>query len=64
MTIISRLEGEAVVVGKEITVTVVSIEGDEVILHIDAPDDASLELGEDLVVLPSVSGVYDCSSSP
>lgn len=59
MIIISRLEGEAVLVGKEITVTVVHIEGDNVILHIDAPDDVSLELGEDFAVLPAAPGSYD-----
>ncbi|HUY90281.1 MAG TPA: carbon storage regulator [Pirellulales bacterium] len=59
MIVISRHEGEAVVVGMELTVTVVRIEGDKVILHIDAPDDASLELGEDLAALPASPGAYD-----
>ena len=58
MIIISRLEGEAVAIGKEITVTVVHIEGDNVILHIDAPDEAPLELGEDFAVRPSAPGTY------
>ena len=54
MIIISRLMGEAVVVGDQlqVTVTVVRVEGDEVILHIDAPDEISLERGEDLATLP------------
>jgi len=61
MIIISRLEGEAVVVGDrlQVTVTVVRVEGDEVILHIDAPDEISLEPGEHLATLPSVSPFYD-----
>lgn len=61
MIIISRLTGEAVVVGDQlrVTVTVVGVEGDEVILHIDAPDGVSLEPGEDLVALPSTSPYCD-----
>jgi carbon storage regulator CsrA len=61
MIIISRLTGEAVVVGDQlpVTVTVVRVEGDEVILHIDAPDDISLERGEDLATFPSASPFYD-----
>lgn len=61
MIIISRLEGEGVVVGDrlQVRVTVVRVKGDEVILHIDAPDDVSLELGEDLAALPSISPFYD-----
>lgn len=61
MIIISRLEGEAVVVGDQlrVTVTVVRVEGDEVILHIDAPDDISLEPGEHLAALPSTSPFHD-----
>ncbi|HEV7225621.1 MAG TPA: carbon storage regulator [Pirellulales bacterium] len=48
MIVISRLAGEAVVVGHEITVTVVHVEGDEVLLHIDAPEGSELECCEDL----------------
>lgn len=61
MIIISRLEGEAVVVGDrlQVTVTVVRVEADEVILHIDAPDEISLEPGEHLATLPSASPFYD-----
>jgi carbon storage regulator len=59
MIIIPRIAGEAVVVGDQVTVTVVRIEGDEVILHIEAPGDASLERGEDLAVLPSALPSYD-----
>ncbi|HXT57186.1 MAG TPA: carbon storage regulator [Pirellulales bacterium] len=48
MIVISREKGQAVVVGNEITVTIVHVEGDEVLLHIDAPEGSQLECGEDL----------------
>ena len=63
MIVISRLAGEAVVVGDELTITVVRVEGDEVILHIDAPDDVALERGEDLAALPAHGESYEGDES-
>ncbi|HEV7223055.1 MAG TPA: carbon storage regulator [Pirellulales bacterium] len=48
MIVISRGEGQSVVVGNEITVTIVHVEGDEVVLQIDAPEGSQLACGEDL----------------
>ncbi len=53
MIVISRLKGEAIVVGHEFTVTVVGIEGDEVLLQIDGPAEASGEFAE---VLMGIAG--------
>lgn len=55
MIVISRLEGEAIVVGHEFTVTVVGIEGDEVLLQIDGPAEGSAQRGEDLICVPDAS---------
>lgn len=49
MIVISRLKGEAIVVGHEFTVTVVGIEGDEVLLQIEGPAGPSCEEGEVLI---------------
>lgn len=48
MIVISRMEGESLVVDDNISVTVVQISGDTIILQIDAPEDADVDLGEDL----------------
>lgn len=53
MIVIPRLKGEAIVVGHAFTVTVVGIEGDEVLLQIDEPAETSCERGE---VLTGVAG--------
>lgn len=63
MIIISRLAGESVVVGDELTVTVVQVDGDEVILHIDAPGEVALERGENLAALPAHGDSYDGDDS-
>ena len=49
MHLISRLEGQAVIVAENITVTILEIDGDEVLLAIDGPDDLSVYRSEDLV---------------
>ena len=49
MHLISRLEGQAVIVAEDITVTILEIDGDEVLLAIDGPDDLSVYRSEDLV---------------
>jgi carbon storage regulator CsrA len=49
MNVISRFEGESVIVGDGITVTVLEIEGDQVVLQIDGPDDMQVDLLEELV---------------
>lgn len=48
MQIISRFEGQAVIVGDNITVTILEIDGDEVILQVDGPDDLSVYRAEEL----------------
>ena len=48
MQIISRFEGQAVIVGENITVTILEIDGDEVILQVDGPDDLSVYRAEEL----------------
>jgi carbon storage regulator len=48
MQIISRAEGQAVIVAENITVTILEIDGDEVLLAIDGPDDLSVYRSEDL----------------
>lgn len=48
MIVISRQAGEAIVVGHDVTVTVVSVDGDEVLLQIEGPNGTSLERGEEL----------------
>jgi carbon storage regulator len=48
MQIISRIEGQAVIVGDNITVTILEIDGDEVILQVDGPDDLSVYRAEEL----------------
>ena len=58
MIIISRLAGEAVVVGDELTVTIVRVEGDQVILHIEGPDGVAVERGEVLAASPLSAGNY------
>ena len=59
MIVISRLAGEAIVVGHELTVTVVSVDGDEVLLQIEGPDEISLERGEELVSITNASPRID-----
>ena len=46
MIVIPREEGEAVVIGDDVVVTVVEIRGDRVRLAIEYPDDMTLERGE------------------
>jgi carbon storage regulator CsrA len=48
MHIISRFEGQAVIVGGNITVTILEIDGDEVVLQVEGPDDLSVYRAEDL----------------
>ena len=59
MIVISRLAGEAIVVGHELTVTVVSVDGDEVLLQIEGPDEISLERGEELAIITDASPRID-----
>jgi Neuraminidase (sialidase) len=51
MTEISRLEGEAVIVGDHITVTVLEIDGDNVLLRIESDDDVMIEEGHGATVV-------------
>jgi len=44
--VIPREEGEAVLIGDDVIVTVLAIRGDEVRLAIEYPDDAPEERGE------------------
>lgn len=39
MTTISCVEGEAVVIGDNLRITVLEIDGDQVVLQIDGPED-------------------------
>ena len=39
MIVISRLAGEAIVIGDNITVTILEIDGDEVVFEIDSLDE-------------------------
>jgi carbon storage regulator len=48
MQIISRCEGQAVIVGEQITVTILEIDGDEVVLQVDGPEDLTVYRSEDL----------------
>ena len=56
MHIISRLEGQAVIVADNITVTILEIDGDEVLLAIDGPDDLLVQRSEELSSLLSQAG--------
>ena len=42
----SRSEGEALIIGKNITVTVLEIDGEDVVLQIDYPEGTEIENGE------------------
>ena len=46
MIVIPRLEGEALTIGDDITIKVVEIDGDDVLLEINAPDDAKIDPSE------------------
>lgn len=46
MIVIPREEGEAVMIGDNVIVRVVEIQGDKVTLAIDYPEDMTLERGE------------------
>lgn len=47
MIIIPREEGESVLIGDDVVVTVVEIRDDGVLLAIDHPDDVAVECGEE-----------------
>lgn len=56
MIVIPRLEGEALTIGDDITIKVVEIDGDDVLLEIDAPDDAQIDPSEMVLALQAIAG--------
>ncbi len=56
MIVIPRLEGEALTIGDDITIKVVEIDGDDVLLEIDAPDDAQIDPSEMVLALQASEG--------
>ena len=58
MIVISRLEGEALAIGDDIIIKVVEIDGDDVLLEIDAPDDVQIDPSERLLALQASAGDY------
>jgi carbon storage regulator CsrA len=54
MVVMNRITGEAIVIGDSITVTVLEIDGEEVLLQIDSQgDEVCLTLGEHLAACDS-----------